>query len=229
MSADDKPKIEVRELSLAQLQRLTVHGSRRARAELERRLAAFDVQGRSEPRLGAAIEPVRVAAPSAPRLSSAASPQEMAASAAASGAPGTAFSGNRQTQPQISQDVQILQLQAQAQQDESRQRAEGPPGLVGMALMAWGALMLLGGLILLQHKGGLYYILFGLACAGIGWLLLRCKRSAIWAHAACIVVALLWAWRSDTGNTIVATLVLSAPIWISALWIAVPPIREPLH
>ncbi|MDR2990825.1 MAG: hypothetical protein LBU72_02630 [Burkholderiaceae bacterium] len=233
MSADDKPKIDARELSLAQLHRLAVRGSRRARAELERRMAALDAQDHSEPRSDTTPGPADVAAAPVPQLTSAASLQEMAGLAATlratSGAAGMTFPGNREAPPQDVQEAQILRLQALAQQDEARQRAQGPPELVGMALMAWGALVLLGGLALLTRKGGLYYTLFGLACMVIGWLLLRCKRAAIWVHVACVVTALPWAWFGYPGNTVATALLQSAPIWIAALWIAVPAVREPLN
>jgi hypothetical protein len=225
MSADAPPRPDVRTLSLAQLQRLAVRGSRRARAELERRMAGMDARTpplRSEP---------PPAAP-APRLVTAASLDQMTAQAASGAnarAPGMTFPGNHDAPPQIPQDAQILHLHSLAQQEEARQRAEGPPGLMGMALIAWGALMLFGGLALLTRIGSLYYILSGLACMGIGWLLLRCRRTAIWAHVACAAAALLWAWRGYAGNSAFTALIQSAPIWIAALWIAIPTVREPLN
>jgi len=226
MPAADPPKIEPRALSLTQLRHLAVRGSRRAQAELERRMAEA-----GPPRPSAA------AGPPAPRLKTLASLDQMAAPAtaarAAPDAPGVAsgitFAGHHDAPPQPSQDAQILRLQAFAQQDEARQRAAGPPGLIGLALMAWGALVLFGGLALFARKGGPYYVLSGLACIVIGWLLLRCKRTAIWAQLACTAVALLWAWRGYPGNTLVAVLIQSAPVWIPAFWIVVPPVREPLN
>jgi glucose dehydrogenase len=83
--------------------------------------------------------------------------------------------------------------------------------------------------MLLTRKGGLYYVVFGLACAGVGGLLLRCKRSAIWVHAVCVAAALLWAWRGYAGNTFVTALIQSAPVWVPALWLAVPSVRDPLN
>jgi len=225
MSAIGPSKIEVRKLSLTQLHRLTVRGSRRARAELEHRMAAADTHDRSVPRSDAEVSSSRVAhrlvAPTSKLM-------RVVSLNAASSARSMTFPGNHETPPSP-QDAQILRLQALAQQDEARQRAQGPPGLMGMALMVWSALLLFGGLVLLTHKGSLYYILFGLACAVIGWLLLRCKRIAIWGHVACAVVALLWAWRGYAGSTFVTALIQSAPIWVSALWIALPSVREPLN
>jgi hypothetical protein len=229
MSADDQPKIEVRNLSLAQLQRLALRGNRRAQAEIERRMAALDAQDRAAPRPSATAGP-------APQPASAVPLHEIAkleaALRAASRVPGMTVSGDRSALPptvQAAQDAQIQRLQALAQQDEARQRAEGPPGLVGLALMAWGALVLLGGLALLTRTGGLYYSLSGLACMVIGGLLLRCQRAAIWVHIVCVVAALPWALLGYAGNTVATALLQSAPIWISAIWIAVPVVRDPLH
>jgi hypothetical protein len=218
---------------LTQLQRLALRGSRRARAELERRMAAFDARERSEPSSSAVTGLPNMTATPAPKPAGVASLHEAAELAATLRTAARAQSmTDRAAQPravQTAQDAQILRLQAMAQQDEARQRAEGPPGLVGMALMIWGALVLLGGLALFTRKGGLYYSLFGLACLGIGWLLLRCQRAAIWAHLACVAVALPWAWFGYAGNTFATALLQSASIWIAAFWIAVPAVREPLH
>ncbi|MDR0479311.1 MAG: hypothetical protein LBH31_05815 [Burkholderiaceae bacterium] len=213
--ADDPPKIDVRALSLAQLQHLTLCGSRRAKAELARRMA--------DPHTPASSQ----------KLVTVASIDEMAAptttAASATGAAGMTFPGNHDTPPPPPQDAEIARLQTLALQDEAYQRAQEPPVLVGMVLMVWGILMLFGGLVLLTRTGGLYYSLLGLSCLVIGWLLLRSKRIAIWAHAACAVAALLWAWRGYASSNFLSALIQSAPLWIPAFWIAVPPVREPLN
>jgi len=207
MSADTSPQIDVRSLSLTQLQRLATRGSQRARGELERRMAKADAVRRPE-----------VSAPSPDNMTARNRAPSMAAP-------------DRRDAPALSRDAQILQLQALAQEDELRERAARAPGLIGMALMAWGMLMLFGGAVMMAHRNGLYYLLFGLACAFIGWLLLRCKRAAIWAQAACVAAALLWAWSNYhyTGNALWLALSQSAPVWIAALWIVVPMVRAPLN
>ena len=247
MSVTAPPKIEVRKLSLAQLQHLAARGSQRASAELERRMTEADArravaESADQPGHPASAapfdrstagQPVRTARPAAPRLASAASLDQMAAATASAvaGAPGMTFPGNHDdaARAALSPDAEILRLQALARQDHARQHAAGPPGLVGMALLAWGVLMLLGGLALHTRTGALYYSLFGLACAVIGWLLLRCKRAAFWLHAGCVVAALLWAWRGYAGGTFITVLTQSAPVWIPAFWLAVPQVREPLN
>ena len=60
-----------------------------------------------------------------------------------------------------------------AWQDEARERAHGPPRLVGMVLIAWGVMMLLGGLIMLSRGGGLYYLFCGVGSAAAKLLVER--------------------------------------------------------
>jgi hypothetical protein len=107
--------------------------------------------------------------------------------------------------------------------------SSGAPGLMGIVLIIWGTMFLLIGMAMFTRKGALYYILCGLACAGIGWLLLRCKQIAIWAHVACMVLAVSWAWFGYAGGTLGTAVFQSAPIWVSALWIALPSVRERLN
>lgn len=111
-------------------------------------------------------------------------------------------------------------------QQLERARQDGPPRLVGLVLLAWGALLGLGGLALLARGGGAYYLLCGLACAGVGALLMRCSRWAMALQALAVLLALAWAWR---GAGMVLAVLQAAPVWLAALWAAVPAVREPLR
>lgn len=111
-------------------------------------------------------------------------------------------------------------------QQIERSRADGPPRLVGLVLIAWGVLLGLGGLALLARSGSPYYLLCGLAAAAVGALLMRLSRWAAPLHGVLIVLMLAWAWRSGNG---VQALLQAAPLWLAAAWIAVPAVREPLR
>ena len=207
----------MRTLNLVQLQRLADGGSRRARAELERRMRAAD-----------ALE-----TPGAPLPQVAATPPAAAVHAFVSPGrgPTLARAGAAPTVPDVDvaaapHDARIDQWALIERQQRERSRQDGTPRLVGLVLIAWGALLGLGGLTLLARGGGAYYLLGGLACAGVGVLLMRCSRWALVLQAAAVVLALAWAGRS--GSVLLAFL-QAAPLWIAALWAAVPAVREPLH
>ncbi|MFT4195153.1 hypothetical protein, partial [Ottowia sp.] len=120
------------------------------------------------------------------------------------------------------------QLELIARQDSQRARQDGPPRLVGMVLIAWGALILLGALVMLAYRGGPYYLFCALGVAAVGWLLMRRSRWAMALHGALLLVALGWAWRS-AGGSLATALVQAAPLLIPAAWMAVRPVREPLE
>jgi hypothetical protein len=174
----DRPRVDVRSLSLAQLQRLAVHGSQRARTELDRRMNA----------------PSDTAAPDAD------TPH----------APLTE------------------QLELVAHQSAEHDPADGVPRLVGMVLIAWGVLLLFGALVMLSRGGGPFYVFFALGIVAVGWLLMRCSRWAIALHGTLLPAVLLWAWLHTHGRLGLA-LFEALPLLISALWMAVPPVREPLE
>jgi len=182
-----RPRVDVRRLSLAQLQKMAEQGSRRARAELEGRMRAAG----ATPPAPAPAAPPPVAAP--------------------------------QPRPDLSAQIELLALQ-----DSQRARADGPPRLVGMVLIAWSALILLGALAMLAHGGGPYYLFCALGAAAVGGLLMRRSRWALALHGALLLVALGWAWRG-AGGSLVTVLVQAAPLLVPAAWMAVRPVREPLE
>ncbi|MEZ5607588.1 MAG: hypothetical protein R3E52_10770 [Burkholderiaceae bacterium] len=189
---------DVRTLNLVQLQRLAEAGSRRARAELERRMRAAAVP-----------ESPGAAAPPAPSATTVHRPPRGVPAAAAP-----------------PHDARIDPWVLIERQQLERARQDGPPRLVGLVLIAWGVLLGLGGLALLGRGGGAYYLLCGLACAGVGALLMRCSRWALGLQAVAVLLALAWAWRS--GGVLLAVL-QAAPLWMAGLWLAAPAVREPLR
>jgi hypothetical protein len=229
-SSSAKNRIDVRTLSLVQLQLLAERGSRRAKAELEGRMRAAAVGGQPAP--PAPLPPPAVAPrpPTGPvptlteramsqPVPAAAQPRQPAAAATIDGA------ANPGATPH---DALAQQLALIARQDEARARADGPPRLVGVVLIAWGVLLLLGALIMLSHSGGAYYLVCGLGVAAVGGLLLRCSRWALVLHGALVLLALAWAWQLSAGSLGMA-LVQAAPLWIAALWMLARPLREPLQ
>lgn len=270
-SSDRKPSIDVRTLSMAQLQKLADKGSRRARAELEKRLGA--------PTSPAPLTmPPTAPAPLAPaRPASAAAAAQPAAGHAALHAPATSHAARHPApaphhvaalqaphrpplaaqarphahhapgplpgglpglsaqppaaaadEPPSPQQALAEQLALIAQQDERRARANGTPRLLGMVLMGWGLLMLLGGLAMLRYSGGAYYLVSGLGTTAVGWLLLRCSRLALVVQSALLLVALAWAWRDNKGSLILM-LVQTTPLLIPAMWMLLRQAREPLE
>ncbi|MCL1960565.1 MAG: hypothetical protein FWG56_02025, partial [Desulfovibrionaceae bacterium] len=126
----------------------------------------------------------------------------------------------------------VERLELIARQDEQRARAADPPRLVGMMLIAWGVLTLLGALVMLARgggsHGGLYYLFCALGAAAVGWLLMQCSRWAMALHGALLLAALGWAWHGARGNWL-TLLLQAAPLLIPAFWMAAPQVREPLE
>ena len=219
----DSPRqtVDVRTLTLAQLNKLAAQGSRRARAELEGRMRASASSAGNAP----APAPARTPAPTAPPP--AAPPDWAAVRAAAAAAPATPASPPASA-PHLQQAEQIALM---ARQDEQRARASGPPRLVGLVMIVWGALFLLGALVMLLSRasrlGGLYYLYCALGAAAVGWLLMRCSRWAMALHGALLLAALAWAFASAGG--IGAALAQAIPLLIPVIWILVPQVREPLE
>lgn len=207
--------IDVHSLSLAQLQKLAEQGSRRARAELESRMQAAAPR-RAAPAVPAAPmpmpTPVRAAAPA--RVAPAPAATEPAADAPSASA-------------SLADRLALI-----ARQDEERSRAADAPRLVGMLMIALGALLLLGALVMLGYhsfSGGVYYLFCAVGAAAIGWLLLRGSRWAMMLHGALLIVALVWAWRNNVHGGFGLALMQAMPLLVPALWIIVPQVREPLE
>jgi hypothetical protein len=225
-------RVDVRSLSLTQLQALAAQGSRRARAELESRMRAAPA---------ATAAPARAPSPSpAPARGTARPPSpehlptltvrarvpDMAeVRAAQAHAPAAPPLGGAPAAPYLDRAEQLALM---ARQDEQRSRADGPPRLVGMVLIGWGLLMLLGALALLARGGGAYYLFCAVGVAAVGWLLLQRSRWAMALHGGLLLVALGWAWRGAHGS-MALVLVQAAPLLIPAVWMAVRPVREPLE
>lgn len=276
MSDDKRPArqtIDVRSLTLVQLKKLTDKGSRRAKAELERRMRAMSAGAPADPpsasARSAAAPPLSAARPfesssgftpatdfaamlaqptrpadlplparAAPAASPAASPFAVPAApprppavppvmpAAASAPPAGGAAAMNHPSDELAEKLRLL-----ARQEDARQRSEDPPRLVGMALMAWGGMLFLGGLVVLlssQHRGlGGYYLLGGALCAFVGRLLWQNNRLAIVVHAtaAVFMFALSFMWRKDG---MLSTFMQSAPVWAAACWLAAPAVRDPL-
>lgn len=256
-SSSDKPRVDVRTLSLTQLQKLAERGSRRAKAELEGRMrasgaatAAASPAPAQAPALAStsaptpapvrtratAAAPVPPSPPAAPLAPAVAARQrlqaipvltERAATPAPAQPPATA-SGAPAPEAAPAQAV-LEQLELIVRQEHARSRVDGPPRLVGIALLAWGALMGLGGLVTLSSGGGLYYFFCGLSSAAVGWLLLRCSRWALALHGLLLLLALGWAWRGHAAGNLMMTFIQAAPLLIPALWMLATPVREPLE
>ncbi|MFD1894270.1 hypothetical protein [Ottowia beijingensis] len=226
-SSSAKSSVDVRTLSLVQLQKLAERGSRRAKAELEGRMRA--ATGSSPAAMPSATPPRPTSAPRPP-----AGPiptlTERAVAAPLRGAvdPPLAPPAPADDPAPAPHDALVQQLELIARQDEARSRADGPPRLVGLVLIAWGVMLMFGGLVMLSRGGGLYYLLCGVGSAAVGWLLLQCSRWAMVLHGVLLLVALAWAWQIAKGSFGLA-LVQAAPVWIAALWMAVRSVREPLE
>lgn len=219
---------------MAQLQMLAERGSRRARAELDRRLREQ----------GAAAAPVAPVPPMASTHAARTGTGQGAAVGARIPTLTTAVHTDGATAPSAparpvpvataddpdpqKRNNEALALQVLAQHGSDRSRADGPPRLMGMVLIGWGALLLLGSLTMLGRAAGWYYLYCGAGAAAVGWLLLRCSRWAMALHGALLLVALAWAWRSNSTHSIGLALVQTAPLLVAALWMAVRPVREPL-
>lgn len=273
-TSDRKPSIDVRTLSMAQLQKLANKGSRRARAELEKRLSAptspapltmpptapaplspapakFDqpaVTAQSATGHRASHAPGHVASYSAgqsihapqhapvhqvphkPHVTPHPAPHPHHAQAPLPGGlPSLSTPPLDAThEPPSPQQALATQLTMIAQQDERRARASGTPKLLGMMLMGWSVLMLLGGLAMLRYSGGAYYLVSGMGTLAVGWLLLHCNRIALVVQPAILLVALAWAWHDNKGS-LVLMLVQTTPLLIPAMWMLLQQAREPLE
>ncbi|OJV55137.1 MAG: hypothetical protein BGO36_16760 [Burkholderiales bacterium 68-10] len=230
----DKRHFDVRTMNLAQLQRLAERGSRRARAELEARMRAPDERPAPAEPVAPALAPVAAppawpAAAQIPTLTVRVDPVPAGATAGAA----TANPPAPTPAPAaiaVPHEALARQLQLIARQDEARARAGGPPRLVGLVLLAWGALLLLGGLVMLGRGGvALYYLCCGLGAAAVGALLMRRSRWAMALHGALLLLALGWAWAGAARHSLLLALIQAAPLLIPAAWMAVRAVREPLE
>ena len=230
----DRRPVDVRTLSVVQLQKLASAGSRRARAELEMRMGASTVVQPAT--VTARRHPDAAAAP--PTLTRQYTPvatvpdmdEVLAATARSSvAAPTAARATARAAHVDEAHGRVVDQLELMARQDQQRARADGPPRLVGMAMIVWGALLLIGALVMLGYgSGGVYYLFCALAAGAIGWLLMQRNRFALPVHGVLLLLALAWAWRGAAGSLITA-LVQASPLLIPALWMLARPVREPLE
>ena len=213
-------RLDVRSLSLAQLQKLATQGSRRARAELESRMQTADAAAShtapaAAPRPAPALRRPSAVIPTLTERATAAS--DRAGASATPAAPG----------PHLPHQDLAAQFELLARQDAQRARAADLPRLIGMMLIVWGALVLLGAAVMLAHGGGFYYLFCALGVAAVGWLLLRCSRWALPVHGALLLATLAWAWYSSHGSPIMM-LVQAMPLLVPAAWMAVPAVRQPL-
>ena len=234
----DKRHFDVRAMNLAQLQRLAERGSRRARAELEARMRAPDE--RPAPAEPVATAPAPALAPTAAPPAFPAAAQIPTLTVRVDPVPAGATAGAATANPPAPtpapaaiaapHEALAQQLQLIARQDEARARAGGPPRLVGLVLLAWGALLLLGGLVMLGRGGvALYYLCCGLGAAAVGALLMRRSRWAMALHGALLLLALGWAWAGAARHSLLLALIQAAPLLIPAAWMAVRAVREPLE
>ena len=215
-----KPSLDVRKLSIVQLQKLAAQGSRRARAELDARMQASAAPPPAAKPPPAAVPTTAVSPPMqrVPTL------REPLAVPAAMPRP-QPFS----TPPDAAPAQNLVdQLELMARQDSERSRVDGPPRLVGMVFIVWAALVLLGALASFAYgKGGLYYLFCALSVGVVGWLLMQCSRWAMVVHGALLLVAVAWAWSSAKGS-LIAALLQAAFLLAPAAWMLARPIREPL-
>ena len=221
-----KPRIDVRQLSLVQLQALAKRGSQRARQELQARMAALpppppmprpgtqDPRNRPPPFM-ARQDPPPAPAPPPPRAWASPPPPMPGAFAAMDRAPAG-----------VAEDPRIRQLEYLGQQDEQDAQARGLPQLIGLIQLGWGGLLAFAGLVTaLSHRGGSgYYLVMGAAILVVGWLLLKSRFLAVHAQAALVLIALVWGWSAS--RSFAGMLAQAAPIWIPGSWIAVPHVRE---
>ena len=146
-SSSAKSSVDVRTLSLVQLQKLAERGSRRAKAELEGRMraSATDHGALAAPSAAPQARPQPSPRPaSAPRPPAGPIPTltERAAAASATSAIAAPLATPPADAPPAPHDALAQQLEMIARQDEARARADGPPRLVGLVLIAWGVMLL---------------------------------------------------------------------------------------
>lgn len=201
-----KHPIDVRTLNVVQLRKLAERGSRRAKAELEGRMRAAASAVLPEPPEPPVPRPAAATAPPAPAR---ADPPAAGAQA-------------------VPSEALLQQLELIAGQNERGVGLDGPPRLVGMALIGWAVLMMLGALLALGHGGGVYYVVCAVGLAAVGGLLLRCSRWALFLHGALALLALGWAWRGAGGGLVVGV-VQAAPVLLPGLWMAARQVREVLE
>ncbi|MBO7411641.1 MAG: hypothetical protein J6T92_06925, partial [Ottowia sp.] len=115
-----------------------------------------------------------------------------------------------------------------SRQESAQTRADDVPRFIGLVVMVWGVLVVLGGIIMLASGRGLYILASGLAAGCVGWLLYKLKRLALPMHLIFLLAAVAWAWSGKSVSALEA-LTQSAPLLIPALWMLVPSVREPLH
>lgn len=115
-----------------------------------------------------------------------------------------------------------------SRQESAQTRADDVPRFIGLVVMVWGVLVVLGGIIMLASGRGLYILASGLAVSCVGWLLYKLKRLALPMHLIFLLAAVAWAWSGKSVSALEA-LTQSAPLLIPALWMLVPSVREPLH
>lgn len=224
-----RPSVDVRTLNLVQLQRLADAGSRRARAELQRRMTAADqlaaptltdVPTRLPPVAEIASAPA--APPAAPRPAAlAASVQAAAQATAAADAPAPTPHPN---------DALAERLAMLARQDDASARVSGPPRLVGLVLLGAGGVLALGSLLVLLggSVSGLFYLYCGAAIAAVGWLLYQMRHMAFMAHGVFLLLGLGWAWWVN-GRSLLLAVVQLLPLLVAAGWMLAPPVRDPLE
>ena len=183
-------------------------------------------------RIARPAPPVRPAPVQAPRQAAAVPPPSLATAPLPKAAPAAvAADADAALSPEVF--ARLESLRASALQESSRSREQDPPRLVGMVLMSWGGLVGFGGLVMLlagsMYRGNsLYYLIGGLLCGGVGWLLWRCSRMAMAAQAGVVILMLGWALGHTGLSGFFSGLAQAAPLWIPALWLLAPPLRDPL-
>ncbi|MDR2127673.1 MAG: hypothetical protein LBP52_01205 [Burkholderiaceae bacterium] len=259
-----KPRVDMRTLSLTQLQRLAQQGSRRAQAELQarldapppspvdHRLAAGAAPKTARPPLASAAprsaaSPAAARAPVAPvqlppldldwtatargaRVAPPAMPLPASLQEAEARLGQMAAQSNPDVPPPPADpvaDPRVQSYEMLAQHDTAETRYAALPRLIGMVIIAWGVVMLIGGLIFLAKKGGAYYPVMGAATIVVGWQLWRHSFWAMYAQPLVLVLAFGWGWyASGKGGD---ALFQSAPFLLPATWMFFGAVRERLE
>lgn len=229
--------VQVGALSLAQLHQAAQRGSRRAKAELARRMAEDDPTSAAaapavrSPQAVPDAQPAFASVPamaSAPVPASKARPQPAAVSASSAMAAQKA-AASAPAEPGADKQALVEQWAQIERQELERTRRQGASQLIGMLLLGWGVLVGLGGLIFVAYgpraSDGLYYLLCGVGAAAVGGLLMRNKRWALFLHPALLVVALGVAWGQ--GGTLSAV-AQASPLLLPVLWVLMPSVRDAL-
>lgn len=184
----------------------------------------------------ASVPPAMADAPARPsaHAAQAAQASAMARTDAAALPAATALAGAGAAQQNVNAALQgnealAQQIEMIARQSGDRARADGPPRLVGMVLIGWGALLVLASLTMLTRGAGWFYLFCGAGTAAVGWLLMQCSRWAMAAHGVLLVVGLAWAWGTEPSRNFGFALVQAAPLAIAALWMALRQVRDALE